>query len=639
MAISPIALAKERARQEAAEDDNFFTKQTYFFELRVPEEVAVGVQTKFLFPLMVPPESYSMEEPFAVEATPTQGGGLYVEENGIIQRMIKISGTTGFRPRQLISGVTGSGLLAPEKMSFGRELPAFVATDVSGQRHFQYLQDAVFRAYADLKRDPALSKDTSLVFHNPKDEEHWLVVPQKFTLERDKAQPVLYRYNIELLVVDRADSVDADFSEDKALLDAMKDKIAFVNTGIQMIAGAINDVTAIVAEIENLVKSVGTIISSVGTVIDAASNFVEGVVDLIQTPLALLDSVGEVIESANNLVDTVRQAGADIKQLPDNITQKFRQLEDGLNRIGSHPAAFENPIRAKAREQKQRQELATAVSDTVLDTALVTPAPTTLAENATLGTGITQGDAISSRSELGVGREVPNFTSVRQRRIERGDTLVNLAARYLGDARLWQHIAIVNGLKPPFVMEDASADLSSSGDERVPGVLGLGDTILIPNFSKPPQEQPNIPVLGVRLEEPAEAQLLGTDLALEVVGGRPGAPLFDIPIDVEGGSVDAKKVVGVACLSQALDLKVRTEKGTDIIYKRSGIDRVIGFNHVAADIEQIKFRFSEAIQQDTRIATVRRVSFEQTGAGDVLTLDADVEVRGFSEPAKIRSEL
>lgn len=637
MAVSPVALIRERLRQSITGDDRFFQKLLYYFELRIPLELlgsSMTGQASFLFPLVLGPQSISMEEPFTVSATPTQGGGLYVEENGIVQRMLKIRGHTGFKLRTLkANGPHVLDALTPDKRSFGRFLPGTVLDKISGQRHFQYLQDAVFRTYADLKRDPATSENTQLVFHNPKDEEHWLVVPQRFTMERDSSKPVHYTYAIDLLVVAPAEDADADFSEDQNLLDQIKDTLRMVQSGVSMIAGAINDLTALVGELTNLVKDVGKIIDSATTVLSAASNFVEGVTAFIQSPLALVNSVVDLVDEALALRDTVERSLEDITRLPENVKQKFRQLADGAERIATHPEAFETPVIKKIRETKRRQELLASMSRAALQEAEGSAAPTTLDAAAGLGTAVTPGDVQIARSELGVGRETRQYTGATSITVEQGDTLVSLAAKYLGDARRWQDIAILNGMKPPFINDLADVRLGET--EVFPGTLGTGGKILIPNYSRPPNRQPLLPVLGVGLEEPAENHFLGTDFALTEVGGRPGAPRFDWEVDEEGGSVDLKHVSGYANMGQALKFRLSVEKGTDKLYTRLGVERVIGLNIDAVDLETAKFRITQAVLSDPRVASLRRVTFD-AAQGDQLASDMVVELRGFSQPTTIR---
>lgn len=639
MAVSPIAFVQERTRQELTSDFNFYRKMTYYFELQVPPGSTQDNRNKYLIPLIIPPESYTMEEPFTVEATPTQGGGLYVEENGIVQRMIKLEGTTGFKPRSYPKGFLGTPVISSDKRSYSRILPTLIEGAISGHRHFQYLQDKVFRTYADLKRDPATSEDTFLFFHNPKDDEHWLVVPQKFGLTRSSDKPVTYRYSIELLAVDKSAVVDDEFSEEKGILDRIKDATSMVKSGLDLASGALNDLTALTSEIANYVKDFVVIIDGVTSILDATRNFADGLTSLIQVPYALLTSTLEILEAAGEAIQAFEDLETEIVQLPEMVKQKLKIMEDGLDRIGTHPEVFETPAQQKLRETRNSQELLTsASSDTIAEAEASTP-PQTISEVNALGTAITSGDVESARGELGIGRAVIQYTSSNQVEVTQGDTLVNLAAKYLGDARLWQQIAVLNGLNPPFIDDLASTPLDS--DEPVfSGVLGRGSKILIPSFGVPPERQPLLPVLGVANEEDAEVHLLGRDLQLDIVGGRDGAPLFDLVIDVAGGSVDAKKVSGVANISQAMQTRVLTEKGSDILFKRLGLDRIISLNITPVDLETARFRFRECLEQDQRVLAAPKILFEsgtESAPVDGVVIDADVELKGFSQNYTVRS--
>lgn len=639
MAVSPIDLVKEQTRQEASQDYNFLKKMTYFFELRIPEGLSLSGGSKFLFPLIIPPESYSMEEPFTLEATPTQGGGLYIEENGIVQRMIKLEGTTGFKPRYFPRGFTSVGSVSTEKQSYSRFLPTAVVAELSGQKHFQYLQDAVFRTYGDLKRDPSTSEDTFLLFHNPKDDEHWLVSPQKFSLTRSSDKPILYRYSIELLVVDKAGAIDHDFSEEKNIFDTIKDRVSMIKSGLDLAAGALNDLTALEAELSNLVKGFATIIDGVTTILDAASNFVNGLTSLIEAPYALLSSVTGLIDSAGELIQQAEDLGTAVRQVPDTVKQKLKEMADGIDRIGTHPAAFETPAQGQLRDTRASQELLTATSRTSQAEAESSTPPQSLAAVSALGTSMTPGDVRSAKSELGIGRAVVQYTSAKQVVVGQGDTLVNLAARYLGDARQWQQIAVLNGLNPPFIDDMASTPLDSD-DPVFSGVLGRGSKILIPSFAKPPEQQPLLPVLGVRMEEDSEVHLLGTDLKLMPVSGREGALLYDLEIDTDRGSVDVKTVKGVANISQALMVRLSTDRGTDVLFRRMGLDRIVSLNITPVDLETARFRFRECLEQDPRVASVRKLSFVSGTDGmpsDGVSVDADVELKGFSQSYTVSS--
>lgn len=635
--MSLIKRIKELGRQIKTGDSNYYRKFLFFFELEVPFRLAPGPSNRFAFPLVLSPESYSLSEPFSVEVAMTAGAGLYVEENGIIQRSIRLEGHTGFKPRDLRNQQpTGLLLRLPNGRSYTRTLPSSVLADISGHRHFMYLQDAVFRTYADLKRDPATAADTKLYFHIPKDEEHWRVVPQKFDLIRTKDKRTLYQYSIDLLVTEKADESLQTFSEDQNLLDKMRNLIRMVKDAVSMISGAINDLTALVGEIVQFVKDIISIIDTVRDVLDAVDNFLNGVTNLIQVPYTAVESVIAVIETNLAIVEAAEDIGTVARTFPQNVEQRMRQLQQGLEMLGTNPAAFETALGRQMREIKNLQSTSTSVSQETIDTALNTPPPSTFEAVNQVGTGLTQGDAIAANVQPPPGRGIQAYTSATQVSIAQGDTLVNLAARYLGDARLWQHIATMNGLKPPFTLDEANAPLGTE-NSGLSQSLTRGSKLLTPNYDVPPSKLPVLPVLGVKSEEPAEVHILGTDFAMDPVAGRVGSELFDFVVDVEGGSQDFKKVRGVNCLAQGLRTRAITERGHDTLYKQLGMVRVIGLGNTVVDAETVRFRAIETLNQDARVAAVRRL--EIVSEADRVTIDSDVEIRGFADTQSIALEL
>jgi hypothetical protein len=82
---------------------------------------------------------------------------------------------------------------------------------------------------------------------------------------------------------------------------------------------------------------------------------------------------------------------------------------------------------------------------------------------------------------------------------------------------------------------------------------------------------------------------------------------------------------------------VSTDKGSDILFKKMGLSRVIGTNFVPTDLESARQKFIEAIDQDARVSSVRRLDFEDGAPADAVIIDADVEIRGFTEAANIQS--
>lgn len=631
--MGTIKILREEARRSLTNDFNFVKKLAYFFELRVPPKLSsrvLNLSGSFFIPLILNPTNYTLEEPFTVEATPTQGGGLYVEENGIVQRLIRLRGHTGFKPRRFVGDADVKSVGIVEEKSHSRFLSIFVLDALSGHKHFQYLQDAVFRTYADLKRDPESSEDTKLFFHNPRDSESWQVVPQKFTLTREAERRILYEYDIELLVVGKADAADADFSEDKGLLDTIRDGVRAAKNFVDLATGFVNDVTATVGELTRLVKDVGKVVGGISEMIDAATSFVEGVTDLIEAPLAVVNELTEVADSVANLLVTSVE---EFRSIPDNYTNSWRRMGQAFDRLGSHPELFESDSQRTLRGIRERQERITIAKRAQANLEAGATAPQSIDDFAAQGTEPLPGEIDRAKAELGAGRGVNRYTAARQISIGQGDTLASLAAQHLGDARLWQDIALLNGMKPPFI--DSQADAALAGPANpVPGVSGIGSKLIVPTFGRAPENRPLLPVLGVSREASFEDQVLGTDYKLEPTGSRKDQ--FDWVVDTDHGSVDFKRVSGVDNLTQGLTTRLSTEKGQNVLYKRLGLQRVVGVNQTDVDAQLARFFVVTAITADPRVAAVQQLQFTDDGP-DVLSTDAHLLIRGFSQGTSIKA--
>jgi hypothetical protein len=666
---------QENAREILEQDSKFLERSLFFFELRLPTRYSVTGSNRFLFPIMLPPNSYTLEEPFSLEVTRTQDAGLYVEENGIIERKIQLRGHTGFRPRSLTvakgSGVNVAVPIHSVEQSHSRTLPMTVYSQISGQRHFQYLQDSVFRAYGDLKKNPETAKDTALIFHNTHDQEAWWVVPETFTLERDSKSPFLYRYSITLLVVGAGALLNIDFSEDISIFNKLKNFVSNIKEAVQLAQGALNDLNALSNEVGKFVRNLRDIIFQVGDILDGAQKFADGISPMIDIPLASLKATLNLITNAAASIEAyIEHNEGSAKTFPDTVKQKFYAIEGALENLGTNSAVWETPYETtirKIREQQEgryRNEVAGWSSSAyALDSAQVQKdmaakgialkPVSTLEDVRNLGTAYTPGELTSLQGKSVVGRATPQYRSARSVTVAQGDTLSSLAARYLGDARLWQKIAILNGLKPPFLDYQASAPLvgsvriaseitgAASGADEAPFInaLGLGSEILIPSNMLTPNDFPLLPVLGVQSDESSENQFCGTDLLLKPVQDATASSrvLYDVPIETELGSVDAQTISGVQNVIQMLQTRLTTERGADTLYKQVGIDRVVGLGFSGIDIELFKFRIVEAVMKDPRIAGVRKL--EVLEELDQMQVRMEITVRGFAEARVLRVNL
>lgn len=638
---SLLNVLQESARETATGDVNFLQKSVYFFELRLPQNAVATANNTFFFPLVLNPTQITLGEPFTLEPTFTMGGGIYVEENGILARSLRIRGNTGWKPREMKGDTYQVLSTPPAGNSYSRVLPAIVTAAISGQRHLQYLQDAVFRTYADFKRDPSTAKETQLIFHNPRENEDWLVAPRNFTLDQSVgAGRTMYNYDIDLLVLDKADSTDKTFSEDKSLLDEIKNAVATVQSAIALAQGALNDLTQLAAALKGVINDFSKIVDSVTSVVAAAQNFVLGVTSLIQAPYALITSTAELIESSLGFYNSLVTAGTIVDTVPAPILESIRQLQDSMHLVGVHPESFETPAQAQIRAYKASQQIAQANTPAALAAAAQTSL-TSFQQVNNLGTALLPGDQQRAKAQFTSGSATVNYTGAQQYSVAQGDTLVNLAARFLGDARQWQYIATLNGLKPPFV-DVGTGTQQPTAEIALSGSVGIGQQILIPNFSTPPSAQPLLPILGVPSTASAAEHLLGCDLLMAPAGQTNPSLVgssreqLDFVVDREQGAVDLKRVRGVPNLAQALLLRTLTEKGTDILFTKLGIVPIVSLNVTAIDSHTARFRIQESWLADPRVSAVTRVDSIQGDTPDTIVIDADVSVRGFTQAVTVQ---
>lgn len=613
--------AAESSRQTAAKDAKFFKTLLYYFELRVP--TSLSTPSSYLYPLVLPPESYRLSEPFQVNRSYTNGGGLFVEEQGIVGRELTLSGTTGWAPRKGQRPTSDfSAIPTPKQRTWKRDTTKVTKalTALSGQRHFQFLQDTVFRTYADLKQDPATSEGTELFFHNVRDDEHWRIIPLSFDVERSAGSPLLYNYSIQMLAVEAVNPTEIKASEDRPVLEALKDKFRTLRYAVDLIRASVSDLSAVTGELRLIHGGFVSLLDGAVGIADATASFLEGTATLIAMPF---NDVLNVIKAGNDALlewNTGRETNSAVGA-PANLLNSIRRVIDAVSMIASYPEQFRNSVQAEVEKFQRQMNLATSRNASTLRSAqsrvLLSISDF---ESSALGTGSLPGDYARSQTTLGLGTATPKYQSAVEYILAQGDTLPNLAARFLNDARNWKYIALFNGLRPPFL-----------SDNRIPGTLGVGDRILIPSFAAPPSVQTNTATFGVRPGESGEVHTLGRDLLLADSGSR---DQYDLVVDTTNGSTDIKTVSGIPNLSQAMQVRVRTEQGTDILYRNLGCARVVGLGVTEVDLETAKIRLSDAIAADPRIAAVTGIEFT-LDQPDSVVADVTAEVRGFVRPEQV----
>ena len=629
MAVSFIKTLIEEERQSVTGDDKYNKKGKFVFVLHGPpgEGPLSPLEGRAQFPLILNPESFEYNLPFAAEITPLQEGGVVAEEGGIVIGEISLQGTMGFKIRKPLgdtSFTTGdgdfTGLVDPGGLIANG---AAAALGVTGHMHFWRLAGRCFDGYSALKKNPKHAPKTRMEFHSIKDDLHLLVVPREFRLTRSASKErFVYRYSIRCAVVGPASETHIHIpSPDVGLLQTFKNTVSKIRNAIQSIGAAIDDITAAIDEVRRAVLGVAGIIDDVSGIVDSFTDLVDGVKKFADIPGAFIKATANLVESAANL------AGA-VTGFPADVAQSFLNMATGLDRI--HVAARDH-FRENFDETARKYEQLTGGHQEGLDDARDEQAEVLKAEadsgqgrmsvqNA-FGGAVKPGDVargrrdpIKSRSRFRSGK----FNGFEERIVGQGDTLQSLAAKYMGDAREWPAIAIANQLKAPYI--------TSGG--KMTGTITIGDRITIPVTQT--VNAPDTLTTGEAVGGGSQAEnLWGRDFELtKLPNGQ-----YGWAIDSVAGSTDARHVEGEKNLVQAIDARFRTEQGQNILYTQIGLPRLVGDNSTESVFVNARYEARRQLLADPRIE--RLASFKLLIDQDSMIMESSIQPVGAASTRTI----
>lgn len=129
-----------------------------------------GIGSVMLHTLVLNPEDMAQEEPARATVTPTLGGA-YVTDFGTGLTSVVLSGTTGYMKRTTAEGA-----------------------EVDGRTEFFKFRLEVYRRFIS-NNEPKLH----LYWYNWEDDEYYEIQPQSFRLQRNKSEPLLYRYEFRFI--------------------------------------------------------------------------------------------------------------------------------------------------------------------------------------------------------------------------------------------------------------------------------------------------------------------------------------------------------------------------------------------------------------------------------------------------------
>lgn len=181
--------------------------------------------------------------------------------------------------------------------------------------------------------------------------------------------------------------------------------------------------------------------------------------------------------------------------------------------------------------------------------------------------------------------------SVRLSEVRHGDNLRRIALRELGTAALWVQLALLNGLRPPYVVQSEA--------ERADGLLVAGDMIKVP-----------APDAYVSADADPEG-VFGRDL--RITGGQ---------LVADGG--DLAIIGGMDNLMQALKNRVSVAKRELAYHPEYGnyAHQLKGGKLGPAIASLVALYVKSSLLEDSRVASV--ASCVATVEGDALRVDAKV---------------
>lgn len=126
------------------------------------------------YPLILNPEEYTQTEPNRATVTQTKGGA-WADLFGSGVATLNMKGTTGLK--------NGSN------------------NPVSGFDEFDIIRTLIRQVYDNVNPGEVVNPTMELKLHNFTDGEHWVVLPNTFTLRRSVSRTLLYCYDIQLTLL------------------------------------------------------------------------------------------------------------------------------------------------------------------------------------------------------------------------------------------------------------------------------------------------------------------------------------------------------------------------------------------------------------------------------------------------------
>jgi hypothetical protein len=347
--------------------------------------LTLGGAAAFQYTLPMPPESFEISMPFAINNSVTLGG--HVEEhNGAPTRMITMQGTTGvfagrgaaiqpksFQWRDAI--FAGTVTAARQTVSAAKQIvsPKFIDNTVpqndfngvqegagalTGWYQFRLLQ-LFFESYVEMKKNKD-KRNYRLALATWKDEAVYLVSPMQFVVNKSAGSPFEYHYNLAFKAFKRV-------KLDRGLADKVKPY-----KPIDVSPGALSKTLNTIQQARLVLQGAKKTLMAVGgdvnrTIFEPIRQLTLFCKDALSLPLAisdLSDSIAQDTKTAVLQIMSVRKDKDDwlqnVKRAGKHVSANAQAIHDAIKSLGaeqadnttisqplidSHPAnsAFDNP--------------------------------------------------------------------------------------------------------------------------------------------------------------------------------------------------------------------------------------------------------------------------------------------------------
>lgn len=616
--------------------------------------------------LNVNPQSINLDETYAINVTPTEGG-VVREHKGLILRDLTITGTTGVNPNRGTQGLT-------EGVETGYE---------AMHKLINY-----FRSYAEkMKTDPDFRRKNILIFVNRKDSEELVVEPIRISRKKAIPKSTIYEYTLVFKVIGAYQQSLPFPPWLSGILDTLQD----IGNAIDDIYFRLQAAKGILVTSENFLKNVNADIvntileplKQVSSFLQAFGNFKQTLLDLPsniykdiksqggaqlqqlknggnptsnpsatkykstdtqkkkdkdKVTLAPDDNLGSFLTDNNISVSgamsspveqflTPAQQAAMLQLIADNSTiQKdfIDNLIANINSLSNQVAqqaglsdddfsAFteevivETPTSTTAVATNQQIDVLNALQEVATTLTYLSSAPQLFAEDPSA-------KAQQAENAFGGNIAVSQGASVKTITVDQGQTIVDLAAKYLGDALKWPDIVQANNLKPPFIVDDIDSTLKN--------VMKPGDSILIPLPTTS-----SVPQNDVLERRPINANLnalernLGIDLMLNNAN------------DLAVANNDFKLIAGVKNALQALGLKFRVTPGELRYHPGYGFPLEIGVKTTDLTATDVFDATTSTILSDDRFSDIKNLQINFNNG--IITVITKVVPKGGSLPVPL----